>query len=402
MTLLKMNPSKRPFAAILTILVCAGFGSFLILLGFREDARAWQVYLVNVLFWSSLAQGALLFSMIMHVTKARWSGALQNLSEAFAAFFPVSFLLFGLLYAGRSHLFPWLGQDLHGKEVWLNVPFLMTRDLAGLLLLYGLGLAYVFQAFRCKMRPRPGAGGVRALLDRFLTPAPDPAVCRGRMTTLAVLYMITYAVVLSLISVDWIMSMDPHFISTLFGGYFFIKAFYIGMGGLIILASILYLAYGEETGLNAAHFHDIGKLFFAFCVVWTYFLYAQVMVIWYGNIPEETHYLIERFKYQSWKLAFLFVFVAAFMVPFFTLLNQKAKVKPVIMLVLCSLALAGIWVENLVMVGPPLRFDTGALPLRIFDVLISLGFLGLSAGAVAALLKLFPELFLRKGEETNR
>lgn len=402
MTLLKMNPSKRPFAAILTILVCAGFGSFLILLGFREDARAWQVYLVNVLFWSSLAQGALLFSMIMHVTKARWSGALQNLSEAFAAFFPVSFLLFGLLYAGRSHLFPWLGQDLHGKEVWLNVPFLMTRDLAGLLLLYGLGLAYVFQAFRCKMRPRPGAGGVRALLDRFLTPAPDPAVCRGRMTTLAVLYMITYAVVLSLISVDWIMSMDPHFVSTLFGGYFFIKAFYIGMGGLIILASILYLAYGEETGLNAAHFHDIGKLFFAFCVVWTYFLYAQVMVIWYGNIPEETHYLIERFKYQSWKLAFLFVFVAAFMVPFFTLLNQKAKVKPVIMLVLCSLALTGIWVENLVMVGPPLRFDTGALPLRIFDVLISLGFVGLSAGAVATLLKLFPELFLRKGEETNR
>lgn len=402
MTLLKMNPSKRPFAAILTILVCAGFGSFLILLGFREDARAWQVYLVNVLFWSSLAQGALLFSMIMHVTKARWSGALQNLSEAFAAFFPVSFLLFGLLYAGRSHLFPWLGQDLHGKEVWLNVPFLMTRDLAGLLLLYGLGLAYVFQAFRCKMRPRPGAGGVRALLDRFLTPAPDPAVCRGRMTTLAVLYMITYAVVLSLISVDWIMSMDPHFISTLFGGYFFIKAFYIGMGGLIILASILYLAYGEETGLDTAHFHDIGKLFFAFCVVWAYFLYAQVMVIWYGNIPEETHYLIERFKYQSWKLAFLFVFVAAFMVPFFTLLNQKAKVKPVIMLVLCSLALTGIWVENLVMVGPPLRFDTGALPLRIFDVLISLGFVGLSAGAVATLLKLFPELFLRKGEETNR
>ena len=401
MTLQKTNLSKRPFGVILTILVCTGFGSFLILLGFKEDARAWQIYLVNFLFWSAVAQGALLFSMVMHVAKARWSGALQNLSEAFVAFFPISFVLFLLLFSGKEYLFPWLGQDLHGKEVWLNVPFLMTRDIVGLLLLYGLGTAYVFYAFRCKTECREGAGRVRSALDRFLAQPSDPAACRGRMTTLAVLYMLAYAVVLSLISVDWVMSMDPHFISTLFGGYFFIKAFYIGMGGLIILSSILYITYGEKTRLDPAHFHDIGKLFFAFCVVWTYFLYAQVMVIWYGNIPEETHYLIDRFKYQSWKLAFIVVFVVSFMVPFFTLLNQKAKVKPVIMLILCSLALTGIWLENLVMVGPPLRFDTASAALRIFDVLISLGFLGLIAGAVAFVLKLFPELFLTDGEKVN-
>ena len=247
MTLLNSNLSKRPFGAILTILVCAGIASFLILLAFKENARAWQIYLVNVLFWSAVAQGALLFSMIMHVTKARWSGALQNLSESFSAFFPVSFVLFVLLYFSKPHLFPWLGQDLHGKEVWLNVPFLMTRDLMGLFLLYGLGTAYVFCAFRCKTASREGAGRVRSLFDRILSQTADPGRCRARMTTLAVLYMICYALVLSLISVDWVMSMDPHFISTLFGGYFFIKAFYIGMGGLIILASVLYLTYGEAA-----------------------------------------------------------------------------------------------------------------------------------------------------------
>ncbi|MDX9818026.1 MAG: hypothetical protein RBT16_03885 [Desulfococcus multivorans] len=402
MTRQQTHLSKRPFAAILTILVCAGFGSFLILLGFREDARAWQVYLVNVLFCSAIAQGALLFSMIMHVTKARWSGALQNLSEAFAAFFPISFVLFFLLYFGRAHLFPWLGQDLHGKEVWLNVPFLMTRNLVGLMVLYGLGIAYVYHAFRCKTIPLGGAGGLRSLLGRIPVRPVDPSVCRDRMTTLAVLYMIAYALVLSLISVDWVMSMDPHFISTLFGGYFFIKAFYIGMGGLIILASILYLVHGEKTRIDVAHFHDIGKLFFAFCVMWAYFLYAQVLVIWYGNIPEETHYLIERFKYQSWKLAFIIAFTAAFMIPFFTLLNRNVKMKPAVMLILTSLALTGIWFENLVMVGPPLRFDTQSLPLRIFDVLISLGFLSLLSGAVAYLLRLFPELFLNNGEKITR
>ncbi len=401
MTLHNMNLSKRPFGAILTILVLTGFGSFFVLLSFDEDARAWQVYLVNFLFWSAVSQGALLFSMVMHLSKARWSGALQNLSEAFAAFFPVSFVLFLLLFYGKQYLFPWLGQDLHGKEVWLNVPFLMIRDIGGLLLLYGLGTAYVFYAFRCKTVHRESAGRVRSALNSLLTQPVDPSVCRRRMTRLAISYMITYAVVLSLISVDWIMSMDPHFISTLFGGYFFIKAFYVGMGALIIAASILYLAYGERTRLTAAHFHDIGKLFFSFCVVWTYFLYAQVLVIWYGNIPEETHYLIERFKYQSWKLVFIVVFVVSFMVPFFTLINRKAKVKPVIMLILCSAALTGIWLENLVMVGPPLHFDTGSAALRIFDVLISLGFFGLIAGAVASLLKLFPELFLNDGEKVS-
>lgn len=393
-----MNQAKSPMA-IFVVLICMGLGGFLILLSFKQHDRAWQIYLVNFLFWSAVAQGGLLFSMIMHVTQARWSRGMSSLSEAFVAFFPVSFALFLILFLGRNHLFPWIGQDLHGKEVWLNVPFLFTRDLVGLLALYGIGSAYVFHALKSKVRIHAAGGFMRMWIERLLGGACDADQCRNRMTRFAIAYMFAYAVVLTLLSFDLVMSMDPHWISTLFGGYFFIKAFYVGLAGLIITASAVYLAYGDNTLLDTAQFHDTGKLFFAFCVVWAYFLYTQVMVIWYGNIPEETHYLIQRFKYSSWKFVFLFAFVSAFMVPFFTLINQRAKTRPVLMLCICSLVLVAIWMENLLLVGPPMHFDTSAIPLKLFDVLISLGFLGLMAACVTYALKLFPELFLKIEEK---
>jgi hypothetical protein len=377
------------------ILVLAGLAGFLLLLSFDQPERAWQVYLVNFLFWSAVAQGGLLFSMIMHVTKARWAGAVQNLSETFAAFFPISLVAFLVLFLGREHLFPWLHMDLGPKAVWLNLPFLFIRDLVGLLLLYGLGIAYVRFAFRAKVAAGKGGGPLRLLVGK---PA-DPEVCRIGMTRTAIAYMFAYGAVLSLISFDLVMSMDPHFISTLFGGYFFIKALFVGLGALLIVASAVSLALGDRSQLKPAHFHDVGKLFFAFTIVWAYFLYAQVLVIWYGNVPEETHYLLERFEYAGWKFGLVAAFLMAFVLPFFVLLNERAKKTPILMLVVCSLALTGIWLENLLLIGPPLLYDTGSLSLRVFDVLISLGFLGLMALAVSGPLRAFPELIFKAEEK---
>ena len=124
---------KKPVMLICLALVVIGFGSFVFGLTGRHPERAWQAYLINFLLWSAIAQGGLLFSVLMHTVKARWSGPLSNLAESFTAFFPVSFVLFLILFLGKDYIFPWLHQDLHGKEVWLNVPFLFTRDVVGLL-----------------------------------------------------------------------------------------------------------------------------------------------------------------------------------------------------------------------------------------------------------------------------
>jgi Ni/Fe-hydrogenase subunit HybB-like protein len=364
---------KKSILSVSLVFIILGFGTFLFQLFGAHPERAWQAYLINFLLWSAIAQGGLLFSVVMHITKARWSQPMQNLAESFVAFFPFSLLLFVLLFVGKESLFPWLHHDLHGKEVWLNIPFLFWRDLLGLLLLYGLGYAYVIAAFHHKR-------------------STNSTVHRNRMTVLGVLYLSAYVLVLSLISFDLVMSMEPHWFSTLFAPYSFVKAFYLGLGALIILSSLFSLTQKSRCTLAPTHFHDLGKLYFAFCLVWADFFYVQLLVIWYGNIPEEATYVIQRVMMLPWKPLAWTVFVVSFLLPFFILINKKVKTKAFFMLCLCSLVIIGLWLEHLLLLGPALNHNAPALPLGFSDGLISLGFLGLMALAITVFLGRFPEL----------
>ena len=141
---------KSPMGWISIILIIIGLAAFIYGVIGDHPEKAWQAYLINFLLWSAIAQGAVLFSAVMHMTKARWSGPLSALAESFAAFFPLSFVLFLILFLGRTHIFPWLHEDLHGKEVWLNIPFLFTRDCIGLLVLYAIGFAYLYNALQLR------------------------------------------------------------------------------------------------------------------------------------------------------------------------------------------------------------------------------------------------------------
>ncbi len=387
---------------IFSLFVIIGLGGFIFQLAGKYPEKAWQAYLINFLLWSAVAQGGLLFSMVTHITKARWSKPLQSIAESFAAFFPISFGLFLVLFLGKDHLFPWLGQDLHGKEVWLNLPFLFWRDFFGLLILYGLGMAYLNYALRLKMAHIEPQGKMHRFLHHWWSRRGyDPDLCRGRMSTLSVLYIIAYALVLSLVAFDLVMSMDPNWISTLFGAYSFVKAFYVGLGSLIILAAALRLSQGEKSGLTSSHFHDLGKLFFAFCLAWADFFYCQFIVIWYANISEETSYIIKRTMLAPWNSLAWIVFIVSFVIPFFILLNRNIKTKPRFMIVLCSVVLAGIWLEHLLLLGPALSPHVAALPLSPADGFVTLGFLGLMALSLIFFLRLFPSLLLYGKREVN-
>ena len=381
--------TKRLFI-LSAVLIGIGLAAFFYGLLGQNPQRAWQAYLINFLLWSGMAQGALLFSTLMHTTKARWSGALSRAAESFSAFFPVSFTLFLLLFLGKNHIFPWLHQDLHGKEVWLNLPLLFARDLLSLIILYGFGFAYLYYALGAKIGKLQPQGKIHALLHKHWSGI-DPERCRSRQSTFSILYMLAFALVLSLLGYDLVMSMDPHWYSTLFGAYTFVKAFYIGLGGLIILAWLLYLKTDNRFGLKPSDFHDIGKLFFAFSLVWADFFYVQLVVIWYGNIPELTGYIIERTATPPWSTLAWIVFIVCFILPFLILLNKKVKTQPRIMIPLCSLVIAGIWLEHLLLLGPELNPHAAALPLSLGDGLISLGFSGLLLAAVVFFLNLFPE-----------
>jgi len=357
-----------------------------------HPAQAWQTYLINFLLWSAIAQGAVLFSAVMHMTNARWSGPLASLSEAFTAFCPISFVLFLILFLGKNHIFPWIHEDLHGKEVWLNIPFLFTRDAAGLLILYGLGIGYLYHALQLRIVHDQPYSKIRQRIVNARKSNPlAPEEIKRRMTVWAGLYILAFALVLSLIGFDLVMSMDPHWISTLFGAYHFVKAFYVGLGALIILAAITQARQGAASPLTPSHFHDLGKLYFAFCLLWADFFYVQLLVIYYGNIPEETHFVIIRALLEPWSKIAWAVFLVCFVGPFFILLNKNVKTKPLFMVVICSIVIIGIWFEHLLLLGPALSHGAPTIALSVSDGLISLGFLGLMVLAVGAFIKAFPE-----------
>ena len=387
-----MGIEKSKTSWVFLIFVAIGVVTFILGLTSEHPERAWQAYLINFLLWSAIAQGAVLFSAVMHMTNARWSGPISGLSESFTAFFPLSFILFLLLFIGRTHIFPWLHEDLHGKEIWLNIPFLFWRDFFGLLILYLLGFAYLFNALQIKFDPNQPMGEIRKYIyNAWKQNHRNPERTKRRMTIWGGLYILAFALVLSLIGFDLVMSMDPHWISTLFGAYHFVKTFFIGLGALIILAAIVHIRQGEASSLNASHFHDIGKLFFAFCLLWADFFYVQLMVIYYGNIPEETHYVIVRTMLAPWNKLAWTVFIVSFIGPFFILLNKNIKTRPILMIIICSTVIVGIWLEHLLLLGPALSHETQAIPLSLSDGLISLGFLGLMATVVGYFLKVFPE-----------
>ncbi|WP_300456853.1 hypothetical protein [Desulfobacula sp.] len=385
---------KKSMFIIPALIAGLGFLFFTVLAAGAHPEKAWLVYLTNFLFFTVLSCGGLLFSTLMHFVKAKWSHSFAAIAEAFSAFFPVSFVLFLLLFIGQDHVFTWLGQDLHGKEVWLNVPFLFFRDCVAFLILYSLGFAYLYYSLKFRLKAAPKNTRMKTFLFRHLDhPPQDPETIKHRMTVFAGWYMFAFAMCLALIGFDLVMSTDPHWYSTLFGAYTFIKAIYAGFGAIILLVAILHSIPRVPFTLTPAQLGDMSTLFFGFSIVWGDFFYSQFVVIWYGNIPEETAYIIERTMTQPWSTLAWTVFIGCFILPFIILLSRNIKKTPWCMIVISACVLSGLWIEHFLLLGPSfLHQDPGVFPIGINEIIISLGFLGLIVICLLAYFKEFPDV----------
>jgi hypothetical protein len=186
---------------------------------------------------------------------------------------------------------------------------------------------------------------------------------------------ILYAGVLSLIAIDLIMALDPHWVSTLFPAYFFIGSLYTALALLVILTA--YSLQTENLGdlVNLTHLHDLGKLLLGFCLVTGDFFYSQFLVIWYGNLPEDARYVILRVRQSPWEILAWTVLLVCFVLPFVSLLSRKIKSRPKQMVVLAGMILVGMWLERLLLVAPSLHPEAG-LPIGFLELFITIGFLG--------------------------
>jgi Ni/Fe-hydrogenase subunit HybB-like protein len=392
---------QKNILIIPAIIAGAGFLFFIFFAATAHPEKAWLVYLTNFLFFTALSAGGLLFSTLMHFTKAASLHNLAKIAEAFAAFFPVSFILFILLFIGHNHVFTWTGVDLHGKGVWLNIPFLFFRDFMAFLILYVLGFGYLYHALKFRLKNAGKETRLKKILFKFFEKTPhDAEATRKRMTLFAGWYMLAFAMVFALTGFDLVMSMDPHWYSTLFGAYTFIKAIYMGFGAVILLAAILHLAPNLPFTLSSSQLRDLSTLFFGFSIVWGDFFYSQFLVIWYGNIPEETAYIIERTMTAPWKYLAWTVFIVCFIMPFIILLSRKIKESPLCMIVVSSCVLAGMWIEHFLLLGPNyLDHEPGIFPIGISEVIITLGFLALLILAIIFYFRQFPELLKKDSGE---
>jgi hypothetical protein len=397
-----LSASRWPAGTVGGLLVLLAVGTTAFIAGATgpDRLRAWQAFLVNFLFWSGIAQAGVVWAAVWHLTGARWSRFVQRVAEAHVAFLPISLLLFGVLYLGRTVLFPWVQTPVPGKAGWLNVSFLFLRDGLGLLVLYGGSLVWVYRSWLPVMAFRASAGldpqteaasGVEALWEAEVTRALDRTAARRRRqaSVLAAAILILYGVVFTLLAWDLVMSLDPAWSSTLFGAYFFVGNLYAGLAAVGWTTVGLHRRMGPASPFTAEQFHDLGKLVFGFCLLTAYLAWSQYLPIWYGHLPAERGFVVLRTQTAPWSLWAKAVLALGFVGPFVAGLSRALKRRPGGLFVLCAFVAIGMWMERYLLVVPSL-WRSSSLPLGWPEVLITLGFLGAYGLAYRALLRWAP------------
>lgn len=356
----------RPWVTLAVGLVAVGVIGFLAALAQGLTARAWESYLVNLLFWMGIAQGGVVVAAAFYLTQGRWGGtAVYRLAEMFFRFIPVGFLLFWVMYAGRSAIFPWVLHPVADKAHWLNAPFLFARD--GLALL----LITIFSWWFVRASRRDSVRAWTAAPDNIALP---PNIMRRLSPAIALLFAFIY----SLLGFDLIMSLSPVWRSTLFGAYFFESCFWSALATMALTAVILQARFGARVlFFRRRVLHDLGKLVFAFSVFWVYLLFAQYLVIWYGDIPVETFFIAVRLNHLPWSVLSWAMVVLVWVNPFVVLMGRRPKRTPVILGTVALLGVIGIYVEYYVLVVPSL--SPGVIPFGWVEVVVTLGFAGLFA-----------------------
>jgi hypothetical protein len=388
-----VNPGLK--TAIIALLA-VGVIAFAVAL-MTDPARAWRAYYINWLFVFSIAQGGFMLAVMTSLAKGLWSRPIRRIALAHTAYLPIAFLtVLPILFIGAEHIWPWVGTPLYnGKEVWLNLPFMAARTIFGLLLLSGVSLAFTYTALR------PDMGYVRDRVPARLRPINDwfARNWRGqeaeelhahrRLLVLAPAAALIYAVVMGVLAWDFIMSLEPHWFSTLIGPYFFMGAI---LGGVMTTA-LITLAVRRRLGLHnwilPSTLHDLGKLAFGFTIFWGYMFFSQYIVIWYGQLPFEQAFVIHRFV-LPYRIIAQLVGLLLFVIPFFGLLSVAAKRTPAIFQTFAVISLLGLWLERWLLVYPSLWIGAETLPLSWQEPALLLPFAALYLAAIAFFLTRVP------------
>ena len=323
--------------------------------------RPYAALYVAAFFFMMISLGVLAFYGIQYAAQAGWSPVLFRVMEAITYYLlPGALIVLGIgLWAG-DHLFIWMDPEvvahdelIQGKSGWLNKTGFAIR---GLIFIAGWSLYRYF--------------------SRKFSLAQDQADVNDNSNfkknfRISAAFLVFYIYTESMMSWDWIMSVDPHWFSTLFGWYVFASMFVSGIT-VIALITIYLKSKGLMEFVNDSHMHDLAKFMFAISVFWTYLWFSQFMLIWYANIPEEVTYFITRI--EDYKLPFFGMLILNFIFPFLVLMNSDYKRVPWFIVMAGIVILFGHYIDVFNMIMPATVGDRWFIGVpEISAVLLFLG-----------------------------
>jgi hypothetical protein len=354
-------------------LIVGGIGAALSLLGaFVDPAPFFHAYLVAYIYWLGLGLGCLGLLMVYHLTGGGWGVAIRRLLEAGAGTLPYMAVLFLPLVLGLHHLYEWTHAEtvmadpvLSKKVAYLNIPFFLAR--AAAYFAAWLTLGHFLQRWSDRQ-------------DRTA----DPALV-VRMRKLSGGGIVLYGFTMTFAAFDWVMSLQPHWFSTIFGMLFIAGQ---GLGALALVAVFASrLSSREDFGpvLVPTILNDLGNLLLAFVMIWAYLSFSQLLIIWAGNLPEEITYYLHRIS-GGWNVVAVALAAFYFAVPFLVLLGRQNKRQLPRLAMIAAGLLAARLVDIFFMIAPVFHEDR--LSVDWLDV-----------AAVAALGGIWLTLFARRLEQ---
>lgn len=363
-------------------------GLVLLLISLKGNAaRVWQAYHFNFIFWLGLAQGSVVVAATQKLAKGRWSGLIIRLAEASVAFLPVAVVLFFVSFFGRGYIYPWIAEPRTDLGWWLTPTWFYLRDGAVLALLAWLSWRFV----RRDMAP-----DIEELASG--KPVESTEADRALLARDAALATIAFAFGHSLIAFDTVMSLAHKWVSNLYGAFYFMGSFLCALMWLAVLSVRMRSRMGLEDLYSRKQQHDLAKLCFGFTVFWAYLMFAQYLVIWYGNMPEETYFVFYRL-WGPWRPFGIAVLLMVFIIPFIALLGEKPKRTPGWLLAISLVSLSGVWIERYLEIVPSINGGAGPA-LAVPEVGGLLFFAGLYALSYSWFASRYPMVSARLAADT--
>lgn len=334
-----------------------GLGASLALAGGTK--QFYFSWLVAYMYFLSIALGALFFVLVHTVTRAAWGVTLRRVVENVMATLPVFALLFVPIWLGRHEIYEWMHAEaaahnpiIQGKSAFLNEGFWFARAI-----FYFVAWSLLATWFSTQSQKQDETGEER-ISARLRGAAPIGIVLFALTTTFA--------------TIDWMMSLEPMWYSTMIGVYFFSGAVVAILSFTLLLVHFAYAQGALRGVVTVEHLQDVAKLLFGFTIFWAYIAFSQYFLIWYANIPEETIYYMKR-QVGSWQSAGMVLALGHFLVPFFFLMPRAVKRQSALLVLMATWQLLMHFLDLHWCIMPNLHHDGMKLGLTDITAFAAVG-----------------------------